>query len=143
MPPRRSRLGGWKGFPGFPQGFRTVAPMREQRLPLLTAKAIAAFIQGAGLGRCAVLPGTKGWDVLVELGPVPGQGELVLLATLGDAWSSGLLAAANRAFGEGRNWRATRSRTEPLPQAEAQIREALVDVFAAKAQEEAGEEAQR
>jgi hypothetical protein len=113
---------------------------------------VAALIDRAGLGHCAVIPGTRGWDVLVELGPVRGQsdaegGELVVLATLGDA--APLLGRAFRLSIQrhGRDREDAPSSSEAsgggvVPQgtpgrAEAQIRAALTDVLATKAEEEA------
>jgi hypothetical protein len=136
MPGARKRPGGWFGFP---QDYRTTVPVAQQRLPLVTAKAIAALIDRAGLGRCAVLPGTKAhsWDVLVELGPVRGHGELVVLATLGDA--APLLGRAFRLSIQrhGRDTDDAPSSSEAEGRAEQQIREALTDVLATKAEEEA------
>jgi hypothetical protein len=111
-------------------------PWREQHLPLATAQALAALIDRAGLGRCAVIPGAKEhtWDVLVELGPVRGHGELVVLATLGDA-----APLLGRAFGI-HIQRHGRDTGPPSSQAERQIREALVDVLAERAVAERGEE---
>ena len=128
MPPPRKRRS-WSYTRGFLPHLE-LPPWREQRLPRATAEALAALIDRAGLGRCAVIPGTKGWDVLVELGPVPGHGELVLLATLGDA--APLLGRAFRLRIQ-RHGRDTHSLPRarrgdaPSSAAEAQIREALVD----------------
>jgi hypothetical protein len=129
MPSPRKRRS-WSYTRGFLPHLE-LPPWREQALPRATADAVAAVLSRAGLGRCAVLRGTKGWDVLVELGPVPGHGELVLLTTLGDA-----APLLGRAFGaiiqrHGRD-------TEPVgTRAEQQIREALTDVLAERAEEEA------
>jgi hypothetical protein len=135
MPPRRKRPS-WAYLHGFRPDLE-LPPWREQALPRATADAVAALLTRSGLGRCAVLPGTRGWDVLVELGPVPGHGELVLLATLGDA-----APLVGRAF-RGIIQRHGRDTDEPPPtgvpssRAEAQIREALTDALAARAEEEA------
>jgi hypothetical protein len=130
MPPRRKRPS-WAYLHGFRPDLE-LPPWREQALPRATAEAVAALLTRAGLGRCAVLRGTKGWDVLVELGPVPGHGELVLLATLGDA--APLVGRAFRAIIQ-RHGRDTDD--PPGSRAEAQIREALTDALAARAEEEA------
>jgi hypothetical protein len=126
-PPRRRRS--WAAAHGFRSDLE-LPPWREHRLPRATAAAVAAILTRAGLGRCAVFPGTKGWDVLVELGPVPGHGELVVLATLGDA--APLLGRAFRLTIErhGRD----REAGPPSSAAERQIREALVDVLVSKAE---------
>jgi hypothetical protein len=137
MPPKRA-WGRWFGTPGFRPELE-LPPWREHRLPKATAQALAALIDRAGLGRCAVLPGTTAhsWEVLVELGPVRGHGELVVLATLGDA--APLLGRAFRLSIQ----RHGRDTEPPSSHAEAQIREALADVWAAKGEAERAEEVER
>jgi hypothetical protein len=130
-PPRKRRSWSWAYVHGFRPDLE-LPPWREQALPRATADAVAALLTRSGLGRCAVFPGTKGWDVLVELGPVPGEGELVVLATLGDA--APLLGRAFRTLIQ-RHGRDTDE--PPGSRAEAQIREALTDALAARAEEEA------
>ena len=137
MPSPRKRRS-WSYTRGFLPHLE-LPPWREQPLPRATAQALAALIDRAGLGRCAVIPGTKAhsWDVLVELGPIRGHGELVLLATLGDA--APLLGRAFRLSIQrhGRDTDDAPSSSEAEGRAERQIREALVDVLAERAEEEA------
>jgi hypothetical protein len=66
----------------------------------------------------------------VELGSTPGAGELVLLASLGDA-----APLLSRAFSLTIQRHGRDADGSPSSAAEAQIREALADVFAERAQE--------
>jgi hypothetical protein len=106
---------------------------RTHRFSEATARAVAALVEGAGLGRCAVRPGDGAfWLVLVDLGRQDAAGDLVLLATLGDAGP--LISEGMRVFGQGRGWRAARA-TLPTAEGEAQVRELLADAVAAEVEE--------
>jgi hypothetical protein len=127
MPSPRKRRS-WSYTRGFLPHLE-LPPWQRDRLPQATAEGIAVLVERARLGRCSVLPGADGWwVVLVDA----GDGGLAYLRTLGDA--APLIGRAFRAIIQ-RHERGADAL--PSSRAEQQIREALTDVLAARAEEEA------